>query len=105
MDSKEYDAFSGYLIPSKVNHIWRGHTHDGQVVKIEMEFGLNNLLDKIDVLGELPFLVRKFLQTFVTAPFVYQWLEHVEAIVTVGEQREIVKGKVFHETTFLMEME
>jgi hypothetical protein len=69
-----------------------------------MEFELKNLLDKIDVLGELPFLVRKFVQTFVTAPFVYQWFESVEARIRVGGQERRVKGRVFHENTFLMQM-
>jgi hypothetical protein len=52
----------------------------------------------------LPFLLRKFVQTFVTAPFVYQWFEETTAIVTMGDERIELNGTVFHENTFLTEM-
>jgi hypothetical protein len=67
------DSFSGYAIPSSLDHEWKGSTNDGDPLSIKMSLKLNTLMDKIDVLSELPFLVRKFIQTFITAPFVYQW--------------------------------
>jgi hypothetical protein len=56
LGSRELDDFSGYLIPKQVLHVWNGHTSQGKPVKIEMNFGLNNLLDKIDVLSKIIYL-------------------------------------------------
>ena len=95
------DDFSGYAVPEKVVHVWNGRTSSGKDCKIQMEFELKTLLDKIDVLGELPFLIRKFIQTFVTAPYVYQWFEEISALVTIGDETRVIKGRVFHENTFL----
>ena len=98
------DDFSGYAIPGHVHHSWKGQTLDGKSVTVDMEIPLTNLLDKIDVLSELPYLVKKFVQTFVTAPYVYQWFQEVEARVVVDGQERVLHGKVFHENTFLMEL-
>jgi Svf1-like C-terminal lipocalin-like domain len=57
------------------------------------------------VLAELPFLVRKFIQAFITAPFVYQWFETAAAEVTVDGVTSRIEGKVFQECTFLAELE
>jgi hypothetical protein len=70
---EQLDSFSGYDIPSSLDHEWSGTTMNGEPLSMKLSLKLNNLVDKIDVLAELPFLVRKFIQTFITAPYVYQW--------------------------------
>jgi Svf1-like C-terminal lipocalin-like domain len=97
------DDFSGYDIPSKVTHEWSGVTlgPSPKPIYIKLALNLSKMLDKIDILGELPYLIRVFIQAFITAPFCYQWLENGTAIVGIdGIEREI-KGKAFHENTFL----
>lgn len=67
---KEVDDFSGYSVQSSMTH------HLSNVDKsttVELDLNLGELMGKIDVLMELPFLIRKFIQTFITAPYVYQW--------------------------------
>ncbi|KND01341.1 uncharacterized protein SPPG_03153 [Spizellomyces punctatus DAOM BR117] len=103
--NKSYDSFSGYEVPSEVSYRWEGEAKDGRPVKIEMKVALTHLLDKIDLLSELPFFVRKFIQTCITAPFVYQWFEDASASVTIGEETHILKGKLFHENAFLAALE
>ncbi|KAJ3409221.1 RNA-dependent ATPase [Chytridiales sp. JEL 0842] len=103
---KLYDAFSGYEIPTEIALSWRGRTTDGtdQDVKIDMNLVPKNQVAKIDVLSELPFVLRKFIQTFVTAPFVYQWFETTSAKVTIGDESFEIEGKVFMECSFMMSM-
>ncbi|KAI8920889.1 oxidative stress survival, Svf1-like protein [Powellomyces hirtus] len=95
------DSFSGYEIASEAEYTWSGSTKDGKPLLIEMKVPLTHLLDKIDLLGELPYLVRKFIQTCITAPFVYQWFEDATANVTIGDEKFTLNGKVFHENAFL----
>jgi hypothetical protein len=101
---KLYDSFSGYEIPTELAISWRGHTTDGsdKEVKIDIILVPKNNVAKIDVLSELPFVLRKFIQTFVTAPFLYQWFESTTAKVTVGDESFELEGKTLVECTFLM---
>ncbi|KAJ3058872.1 putative cell survival pathways protein [Quaeritorhiza haematococci] len=104
--SSRYDDFSGYHVPTSIEYIWSGTTTDGtnKPVQIEMTVHPKNLCDKIDMLAELPYLLRMVIQTFVTRPFVYEWFEDAVAKVTVGEEKFEIKGKAFVETVFLMDM-
>ncbi|KAJ3152354.1 putative cell survival pathways protein [Geranomyces michiganensis] len=99
-----YDAFSGYEIPSAAEYSWSGTAFDGRPLTVKMELSLTHMIDKIDLLGELPWMVRKFIQTCITAPFVYQWFEDATAEVTLGDEKFTLKGKVFHENAFLAEI-
>lgn len=62
------DPFSKYAVPTRMTHTL---TNEG--AEVGVEWGLVRMIDKIDVLGELPYFVRVFIQTFITAPFCYQW--------------------------------
>jgi hypothetical protein len=64
--SPKIDDFSGYMIPTEVNISWKGTTNEDTPRPIEIDsiIKLDTLRDKIDVLGELPFLLRKFLQVY-----------------------------------------
>ncbi|KAJ3254860.1 putative cell survival pathways protein [Boothiomyces macroporosus] len=97
----EFDKFSNYQIPTSLTHEWSGKTLDGKDLKVVMNLSLKGMIDKVDVLSELPYLVRKFIQTFITAPFVYQWLEDVTVDVYVGGEKREIKGRVFHENAFM----
>ena len=98
----EPDEFSGYNIPTSLTNEWHGKTSDGKQVQITMNLKLNNLLDKIDLLSELPYFIRAFIQTFITAPFVYQWLEPTKVVVKIQDLDPIqISGQAFHECTFM----
>ncbi|KAJ3176092.1 putative cell survival pathways protein [Irineochytrium annulatum] len=103
---KEYDDFSGYEVPTEIILTLSGKTTDGtdKDVRVELSLPLTNLAAKIDVLSELPFLLRKFIQTFITAPFLYQWIENVVAKVTLGEETFETSGRMLIECTFLMSL-
>ncbi|KAJ3107193.1 RNA-dependent ATPase [Phlyctochytrium planicorne] len=91
----EYDEFSGYNPPSEITLTWNGLTLDDskKFVKAGIVLPLTNLYAKIDVLSELPFFLRKFIQTFVTAPFMYQWGEEFTVKVNVGEDSFELAGR------------
>ena len=104
MNGKEKDSVSGYDIPSSVEYLLTGTTEEGGLpVTISLKSPLSNRVDRIDVLAELPYLLRMFIATFVTAPWVYQWFEQGVADVTIGtDQKFQIKGPVFMEKTFMM---
>src|SRR5688572_10778082 len=108
-DKMEYDYFSNHEIPDEIHFTLKGRSLDGKRVDIRFTCKdlKNNLLSKIDVLSELPFLVRKFIQTFVTAPYVYQFLlrhfaiDVIEEEGTADESLIRMNGHCFVEATFM----
>ncbi|KAJ3028613.1 UNVERIFIED_CONTAM: putative cell survival pathways protein [Siphonaria sp. JEL0065] len=96
------EDFSGYEVPTQLFLTWNGKTKEtGEDVQVEISYTPTNLVDKIDVLAELPFLLRKLIQTFITAPYLYQWYENVTANVTIGKESFKIEGKAFTECSFL----
>ena len=98
------DSFSSYLIPSSINFNILGETFDGaSSINIKFESPCKYLCDKIDVLNELPFLLKKFIQAFITAPYIYEWLDETELKVKSGDDEVVtIKGTMFTESTFMM---
>ncbi|KAJ3121463.1 putative cell survival pathways protein [Physocladia obscura] len=101
---KQNDSkFSGYDVPTQLFIVLIGKTQDsGEDVHVEISIVQKNLLDAIDVLAQLPYLLKVFIQTFITAPYVYQWYEDVSAKVTIGKDSFTVDGKAFIECAFLL---
>ncbi|KAJ3301557.1 putative cell survival pathways protein [Kappamyces sp. JEL0829] len=97
----EVDDFCGYKVPKKITHKLTGKTVGGEPITISLELPLKNLIDKVDVLAELPYLVRIFIQTFVTAPYCYQWIDVGTARVEIGGTVREITGLTFNETSFL----
>ncbi|KAJ3075140.1 hypothetical protein HDU98_009094 [Podochytrium sp. JEL0797] len=97
------DSMSKYEVPTQIFAVWKGKTLESGIdVTIEISTMLENSLERIDVLGELPFLLRKFIQTFVTAPFVFSWYERkLVAKITVGDEVSEIEGDAFIECCFL----
>lgn len=97
------DDFSGHYVPKSIIHELSGSCLvSGKQVLLKITVPLSRLLDKIDVLGELPYLVRVFIQTFITAPYCYQWMDdNVVLSLDVGGEKKEISGVVFNETSFL----
>lgn len=96
--NKIMDDWSGYPIPSQISH--RAQSIDNKV-SIMANLGLTKLIDKIDVLAELPYLVKSFIQKFVSCPYVYQWGENATYKVERNGVIKEVKGWAFQETSYL----
>ncbi|OZJ05055.1 hypothetical protein BZG36_02099 [Bifiguratus adelaidae] len=101
-DLKE-DPDTGYQVPQKITYTWNGKTLDEaeDEVKVTLEVNVSNLLDKIDVLNEIPWFIKKVVNVLVAKPFIYQWLDSAVAEISVGGEQERVEGKCFHELVFV----
>ncbi|KAI7872432.1 oxidative stress survival, Svf1-like protein [Spinellus fusiger] len=102
----EKDPETEYNIPKKIKLSWRGKTiakEDEELkdVSIVLTVDVKNLVDKIDVLSEIPWFLKKLVQTFVVKPYIYQWLDTATAEITVGEEKVQVQGNCFQELVFV----
>ncbi|KAI8971667.1 oxidative stress survival, Svf1-like protein [Mycotypha africana] len=100
-DDTEYD------IPQDVKLTWKGKTikeHEEDEVKdvsVVMIVPVKNLIDKIDILSEIPWFLKKLVQTFVVKPYIYQWLDEATAEITIGDEKIECPGKCYQELVFV----
>ncbi|ORZ36726.1 oxidative stress survival, Svf1-like protein [Catenaria anguillulae PL171] len=81
------DATTGYAVPKtfKMHSVLNnGYTLEASG---NLDFGKVN---RIDVLGELPWLVRKAVQYFVSKPFVYQYVDGSAKVVVKDAEGKVV---------------
>ena len=101
---RHMDDEFGYTIPTKTVVALTGHTDKGDEVKVDMTLSPATPIDKIDLLSELPWIIRTFVQTFLTKPIVYQWFQDAKADVTIGRDKFTVEGKMFYEVVLMAEI-
>ncbi len=120
-----FDPSSGYYIPQQITYEWRGISADGDAMEAKCVVTSTILCAKINVLDQLPFVMRKIVEAFVTKPYVYQWLED-SVVITISttspppppEERAsppaeassatgcyTVTGRLFHELSILAQDE
>jgi len=94
------DKDTDYEVPSEMKYTITGKTIEGgKPFTIDLTMKPTNQIDRIDCLSFLPFLVRKFIQKFISKPFIYQWLDEGVAEVTIGDEKRTIKGLVLQETS------
>lgn len=90
------DNSSGYSIPKRARFNWKGADWEAS---IEVEPTLSN---KIDLLKQLPWMIRKFIQAFVTSPYDYMFWDKVTVHLRLEGGEEIVEeGWMAHEVAFM----
>ncbi|KAI7874985.1 oxidative stress survival, Svf1-like protein [Lichtheimia hyalospora FSU 10163] len=104
----QHDAETDYQIPQKIKLSWKGKTikEEGKEdeikdVSVVMVVSVKNLIDKIDILNEIPWFLKKLVQRFVVKPYIYQWLDKATAEITVGDEKVEVEGQCFQELVFV----
>ncbi|ORX45285.1 oxidative stress survival, Svf1-like protein [Hesseltinella vesiculosa] len=103
----EKDPDTDYDIPRRIKLTWKGKTikendaDEPKDVYVEMIVPVKNLIDKIDVLAEIPWFLKKLVQTFVVKPYIYQWLDKATATITIGDETEQVEGNCYQELVFV----
>ncbi|CDU22108.1 related to SVF1-protein with a potential role in cell survival pathways [Sporisorium scitamineum] len=124
---KTLDQETGYQAPQAIEYHWQGplldlSTGKGDVAhqvhaSLKVDLGkpypsseTHGLVDKVDVLAEIPYMVRKLVNVVAgTKPYIYQTLNEATLTVTLpevyggdakGEKCE-VKGTLFEEHTFI----
>ncbi|KAI8372356.1 oxidative stress survival, Svf1-like protein [Choanephora cucurbitarum] len=101
------DTETDYDIPQKVKLTWKGKTikkqenEEPKDVLIEMVVDVKNLIDKIDILAEIPYVIRKLVQSLIVKPYIYQWLDKATAEITVGDEKVSTEGHCFQELVFV----
>ncbi|KAG0041010.1 putative cell survival pathways protein [Podila clonocystis] len=99
----EFDEETGYNPPTEVNYIWEGKTLEGgKKFKAVLNVKPKGLCQKVDLLAEIPWALRKIVSTFVAKPIIYQWYDEATAVITMGDEEHKVAGHVYHEATFVM---
>jgi len=104
------DKETGYSVPLGVAFEWQGKRIDGKgqasakvvVDKLGLNVGEGGLIEKVDVLAEIPYVIRKGLAAVTgTKPFLYQYLNPATLELNVDEEVVPVKGWLFSEATFV----
>jgi hypothetical protein len=115
------DKDTGYAAPGHIKFVWKG---DKSGAEIEADQGINvgenGLIEKVDVLAEIPYVIRKGLAAVTgTKPYIYQVRASGEMPVTEARETDeqymnpttlnvthegeevAVKGWLFNEATFV----
>jgi len=95
------DRDTGYDAPTSAEYSWHGKTFEGEDFTAVIKLVPTNLIDKVDILGHLPWAIRMVIKAFVARPYHYQWLDTATAEVTIGGNTFTVEGKALHEVTFV----
>lgn len=79
------DKDTGYAAPGHIKFVWKGDKASAEVEADQgIEVGVNGLIEKVDVLAEIPYVIRKGLAAVTgTKPYIYQ--------VRANESRESEK--------------
>jgi hypothetical protein len=79
--SPVHDKFTGYNAPGAIEFRWEGNRVNGKgrasakvsVDKLGVELGEGGLIEKVDVLAEIPYIIRKGLAAVTgTKPYIFQ---------------------------------
>jgi len=106
------DSETGYNIPGAIEFKWAGQCSDGKgrvsaglsVPTLGKTVGEGGLIEKVDVLAEIPYVVRKALSAVTgTKPYIYQYLNPSTLNLEVDGEAVKVEGWFFNEATFVSE--
>ncbi|KAL2200225.1 oxidative stress survival, Svf1-like protein [Corynascus similis CBS 632.67] len=93
--------------PTIIKYTWAGATKDGKAVEASIEGGLEDRLDRIDVMAEVPGFVKKIVAGAAgTKPYIYQYSPQKTKLslkLKIGDEEVTEEGFVFAEATFISE--
>ncbi|WWC94309.1 hypothetical protein V866_001151 [Kwoniella sp. B9012] len=106
------DKETGYLVPSSIEFEWSAQKVSGEgkvSAKVVQNVagaivGQGGLIEKVDVLAEIPYVIRKGLAAVTgTKPYIYQYLNPATLNVEIDGDSIPVKGYLFNEASFVSE--
>ncbi|KAJ1926262.1 putative cell survival pathways protein [Tieghemiomyces parasiticus] len=98
----ERDPETGYEIAQHVEYIWEGRTLDGdKPFTAQIKVRPTRLIVKLNILRQVPYLLRKIIEALITKPYIYEWFDEATATITIDGQTREVAGRMFHEVTLL----
>ncbi|KIH91747.1 survival factor 1 [Sporothrix brasiliensis 5110] len=100
------DSENDWPEPTQVKYTWSGTAKDGSQVEAVLEGGLEERLDRIDVMAEVPGIVKKIAGSVAgTKPFIYQYYPRQTKLalkIKKGDAPEVSEpGLLFAEATFI----
>ncbi|TVY30222.1 Survival factor [Lachnellula hyalina] len=99
------DTENDWPEPEAIRVQWTGKTKDGKSVEAVLDGPLDERLDRIDVMAEVPGFVKAIVASAAgTRPYIYQYSPHehpVSVKVKVGDEEVIEEGILFSEATFI----
>ncbi|KAK3944932.1 oxidative stress survival, Svf1-like protein [Diplogelasinospora grovesii] len=101
------DSENDWPEPTKVKFTWSGQTKDGKSVEGLLEGDLEEKLDKVDVMAEVPGFVKKIVAGAAgTKPYIYQYMptkKPLQLHLKTGDEEVTEEGKLFSEAVFICE--
>ncbi|POS74710.1 survival factor 1 [Diaporthe helianthi] len=101
------DTDNSWPEPEAIKAEWSGTTKDGKPVTALLETDLEQRLDKIDVMAEVPGFVKQIVAGAVgTKPYIYQYMPRQHKVtlkLKIGDTETIEEGILFSEATFISE--
>ncbi|KXN69400.1 hypothetical protein CONCODRAFT_79327 [Conidiobolus coronatus NRRL 28638] len=75
---------------------------DTEAAKLGFELSTNELklYDRVDVISNLPYFIRKIIQAFITKPYIYEYFQPATLSISNGEQTEVIEGNLFYELSY-----
>jgi hypothetical protein len=96
------DSDNDWPEPMSISYKWEGKTEDGKEVSAFLEGSLGPRLDRIDIMGEIPAIVKSFVATAAgTKPYIYQFGPKTKLEIKVGDESKTEEGTLFAEATFI----
>lgn len=119
-----HDPETGYHAPAGLGFEWKGlaigssEVMTGAELKLDLQpvtsaggYTTKGLIEKVDVMAHIPYLVKKLVAAVAGArPYIYTWMNRVEANVEFpsgegdGTKKITVDGYVFNESTFISDI-
>ncbi|KUI68429.1 Survival factor 1 [Cytospora mali] len=101
------DDQSSWPEPEAAKFEWFGTTKDGQPLEAVLETELEQRLDRIDVMAEVPGFVKQIVAGAAgTKPYIYQYMPRKNKVtlkVKIGDTETVEEGLLLSEATFISE--
>ncbi|WWC70096.1 uncharacterized protein I206_104043 [Kwoniella pini CBS 10737] len=107
------DKETDYAVPSSIEYKWSGDKEGSEKTTVSAKItqdvagaivGEGGLIEKVDVLAEIPYVIRKGLAAVTgTKPYIYQYLNPATLSVEIDGEATPVKGYLFNEASFVSE--
>lgn len=99
------DSENDWPEPTEAKFTWTGTAKDGKPVEAVIEGPLEDKLDRIDIMAEVPGFVKTIVASAVgTKPYVYQYSPRKTTVtlkLKIGDQEISEEGRLFAEATFI----
>jgi hypothetical protein len=93
---------TGYKLADHKKWEAEGANDVDKTVRLSVEVTSKNSFATIDILGVLPYLVKKVLQALVASPYSFLWFEdNVGAVLQVDGSDIKISGSCYHELTYI----